>query len=439
MTRLVRPLAVLFSLVGLTAAGWALTPSARAQASMFSTQEVDQTKFIIVAAPIGDGSRAQLNIYEQRGAQRPCYAVSGSRPAVVDPLLASFDFTGICNRFIDGNGYSLRIGTSDLGTVYRLSVVKDSADTLLMAQPTRADAGPEMVIARTGGQGNGFLLLVPEPGWRVMRRSFGNRALGHVYVYRDSWPSEATASKGSPEPAAPAARLSGEPKLPAGPTAPAQPQALAGEQKPAAPAKPNGGAASVAGPGSVPGPGALPSQGAGASQGAPASQSLAPSQGTIPKPGYGSSSQPGVGVSSTPSASAKGLAPTQPGDSAKVADPANAADPAKAANPVKAAAPDKAGPSDKAGAPASAVAPAKPGAPSRAAAPAQAVDPARAGASTPAVPPAKAGAPTKAVEPSKATPPLAVAPKPTAPAPLAVAPSLPALPAITPAPAASLH
>ena len=203
MTRLVRPLAVLFSMVGLTAAGWVLAPSASAQGSMFSTQEVDQGKFIIVAAPIGDGSRAQLNIYEQRGAQRPCYAVSGSRPAVVDPLLASFDFTGICNRFIDGNGYSLRIGTSDLGTVYRLSVVKDSAETLLMAQPTRPDAGPEMVVARTGGLGNGFLLLVPEPGWRVMRRSFGNRALGHVYVYRDSWPAEGTASSPSPEPVAP--------------------------------------------------------------------------------------------------------------------------------------------------------------------------------------------------------------------------------------------
>ena len=272
MTRLVRPLAVLFSLLGLTAAGWASAPQARAQASMFSTQEVDQGKFIIVAAPIGDGSRAQLNIYEQRNAQRPCYAVSGSRPAVVDPLLASFDFTGICNRFIDGNGYSLRIGTADLGTVYRLSVVKDSAETLLMAQPTRPDAGPEMVVARTGGQGNGFLLLVAEPGWRVMRRSFGTRALGHVYVYRDSWPEGATATSPSPEPAVPATKLPVDPKAPADQKGASQPQAPLG-QKPVA-----------AGPQPVP---PIPSTGSVPSKGSVSSKGSVPTTGSVPSKGSG--------------------------------------------------------------------------------------------------------------------------------------------------------
>jgi hypothetical protein len=164
--------------------------------------EVDQSKFVIVAAPIGDGSRAQLNIYEQRTAARPCYAVQGSNPAVVDPLLSTFDFTGICNRFIDGNGYSLRIGDSDLGTVYRLSVVKESGDTLLMALPTKPGAGPELVVARSGGTANGFLLLVPEPGWKLMRRQFSGRTLGHVYVYRADWPAAAAATT---SPAAPAA------------------------------------------------------------------------------------------------------------------------------------------------------------------------------------------------------------------------------------------
>ena len=289
MTRLVRPLAVLFSLVGLTAAGWALAPQARAQASMFSTQEVDPGKFIIVAAPIGDGSRAQLNIYEQRNAQRPCYAVSGSRPAVVDPLLASFDFTGICNRFIDGNGYSLRIGTADLGTVYRLSVVKDSAETLLMAQPTRPDAGPEMVVARTGGQGNGFLQLVAEPGWRVMRRSFGTRALGHVYVYRDSWPDRATATGPSPEPATPATKLLVDPQAPLEQKGASQPQVPLGEKPAVAGAKSAPGTAPTPRPGSVPSSGSIPSQGTVPAQGARPSQNQAPGQGPAPKPGLGAS------------------------------------------------------------------------------------------------------------------------------------------------------
>jgi len=201
----VRTLAARLSLVGALPLAGALAwvgPQPAVAQSLFGAVEVDQSKFVIVSAPIGDGSRAQLNIYEQRTAARPCYAVEGSKPAVVNPLLSTFDFTGICNRFIDGNGYSLRIGNGDLGTVYRLSVVKEAGDTLLMALPTKAGAGPEMVVARSGGSGNGFLLLVPEPGWKLMRRQFGGRTLGHVYVYRDSWPVEAAATPAPPAPPA---------------------------------------------------------------------------------------------------------------------------------------------------------------------------------------------------------------------------------------------
>jgi hypothetical protein len=61
--------------------------------------------------------------------------VSGGVPAAVDPLLSSFDFTGVCNRYIDGNGYSLRLGGDDLGTRYRLTVVKTGSDIELLAAP----------------------------------------------------------------------------------------------------------------------------------------------------------------------------------------------------------------------------------------------------------------------------------------------------------------
>lgn len=169
----------------------AAAPATVAQAAMFEARDVAQDRFVLVAAPIGKGERAQLNIYEQLTNRRPCYATTGAAPARVDPLLGTFDFTGICNRFIDGNGYSLRVGGTDLGTVYRLGVVRQENDTLLVASPTKSNPGPEMVVARTQGPGSGFLLLVPEPGWKLMRRHFGTRALGHVYVYRDSWPADA--------------------------------------------------------------------------------------------------------------------------------------------------------------------------------------------------------------------------------------------------------
>ena len=173
-----------------------MVPAARA--ALFQARDVKGESFILVAAPIGDGSSAQLNIYEQRSGARPCFAVQGANPAQVNPLLSNFDFTGICNRFIDANGYSVRVGAADLATVYRLSVIKDKGDTLLMALPTKAGVGPEMVVARSGGAGSGFLLLVPEPGWTIKRRAFGGRTLGHVYLQRDTWPDAARSTATAP-------------------------------------------------------------------------------------------------------------------------------------------------------------------------------------------------------------------------------------------------
>jgi hypothetical protein len=183
-------------LLGLAAAG----PVA-AQGALFSARDLDQSKFVLVAAPIGDGVRAQLNIYEQVSNRRPCFSTSGSSPARVEPLLGSFDFTGICSRYMDANGYSLRVGGTDLATVYRLSVVRQGGDNILLAAPGRNQAGPEVVVARTQGHSDGFLQFVPEPGWKIMRRHYGNRALGHVYIYRDTWPGQETSL---PEAQAPA-------------------------------------------------------------------------------------------------------------------------------------------------------------------------------------------------------------------------------------------
>ena len=187
--------AVLLTGTGLVAAlgGVGLVQSARAGA-LFSAADVPQERFVLVSAPIGDGTKGQLNIYEQLNGKRPCFAMSGSQPAKVEPMLATFDFTGICNRFIDANGYSLRIGDNDLATSYRLSVIRKDNDNLLMALPTKAGAGPEMVVARTQGPGTGFTQLVFEPGWELKRRAFGRRQLGHVYIYRAIAPAEPIAA-----------------------------------------------------------------------------------------------------------------------------------------------------------------------------------------------------------------------------------------------------
>lgn len=166
-------------------------PAAHAQGSLFNAVPVEESNFVLVSAPIGSGARSQLNIYEQRSNKRPCFTVSGGSPAVVDPLLSTFDFTGVCNRYIDGNGYSLRIGGDDLGTRYRLTVVNTGTDMELLATPTRNPAQPTFVVARAGGAGSGFLKLSFEPGWSLKRRAYGTKTLGHIYIYRDGATAEA--------------------------------------------------------------------------------------------------------------------------------------------------------------------------------------------------------------------------------------------------------
>ena len=175
---------------GLTVCGVLAAPVALAQGSVFQAVPVDEANFILVSAPIGQGERSQLNIYEQRSEKRPCFAVSGSSPAIVDPLLSTFDFTGICNRYIDGNGYSLRIGGDDLGTRYRLTVVNTGSDMELLAAPTRDRSQPTFLVASTGGAGSDFLKFNLEPGWTLMRRAYGKKTLGHIYVFRDSAPAK---------------------------------------------------------------------------------------------------------------------------------------------------------------------------------------------------------------------------------------------------------
>ena len=167
---------------------------------LFQALELNQDAFIVVAAPIGtSGQKAQLQIYEQVNAKkRPCFQTDNGTPARVNPLLGTFDFTGICSRYIDSVGYSTRVGGEDLFKTYRLVVRKSADDNLLFA--TAGPGKPELLVARTYGTAGpvDFLQFKFEPGWRLMRRAYGGRALGHVYLYRDSWPSEAVAATASP-------------------------------------------------------------------------------------------------------------------------------------------------------------------------------------------------------------------------------------------------
>ena len=64
--------------------GAAVGTPAIAAGALFEAADLSQDRFVLVAAPIGDGTRAQLNIYEQLKPTRPCFAVTPGAPAAVE-------------------------------------------------------------------------------------------------------------------------------------------------------------------------------------------------------------------------------------------------------------------------------------------------------------------------------------------------------------------
>ncbi len=169
-----------------------------AQANMFTQTEVDQSRYVVMAVPLARGGY-RLLVVEQIKDTRPCWSESGSNPVVINPLLTTFDFTGICGRATDSNGYSIRVAQQDLGLQYNLRIEGGDGELLLVGSSNRG--GPRMIIGRTHGLQEGqFLKFHLEPTWRLTRRTYEGRVLGHVYFTNDSWEA---ATGSAPTPATP--------------------------------------------------------------------------------------------------------------------------------------------------------------------------------------------------------------------------------------------
>jgi Spy/CpxP family protein refolding chaperone len=181
------------ALAAATLSSIGLFAAAPASANTFSKTEVRQNNFIAVAAPVGS-TRHQLLILEQISNDRPCWQETGANPVEVDPLLLDFDFTGICGRSTDSNGYSIRVGDRDLGMQYNLRIVRDGDDMVLMGVPFSSRSGGSLEIGRARGVTSGFAKLQLNSGWRFSKRNYDGRTLGHVYLTNDLTLSELTSS-----------------------------------------------------------------------------------------------------------------------------------------------------------------------------------------------------------------------------------------------------
>ncbi len=163
----------------------------------FSQQDIDSNKVIAVAAPYGEGEH-QLLVVQQLTEEKPCWSTSGTDVKTFDPLLLSFDFTGICGRSTDSNGYSIRLAGQDIGWRYSLQVAKRDGETRLIGRPTSSKKTPELTIARIKGTPEGFSKFEMEPGWRITKRTFNGQVLGHFYFTHEQ--SLATLTNSNPNP-----------------------------------------------------------------------------------------------------------------------------------------------------------------------------------------------------------------------------------------------
>ena len=164
------------ALLGLTAA--AAAPTAWA-ASVFSSQPLDQARFAVLAQPVGR-SDWKLLVLEQIKPEPLCWEKRSD--GLVDPSLNRFDFSGICSRYLDSNGYSLRVGDEDLASRYRLRLEQQGNSVALLAmtpsQPTELLVGRGSLRQRDR---NAFVAIDLEPGWSLERRAYGSQTLSHVY------------------------------------------------------------------------------------------------------------------------------------------------------------------------------------------------------------------------------------------------------------------
>ena len=186
--------------LALAGAGLALLTPWAGAASLFDSRPLDSSRLAVLARPVGP-SDWNLLVLEQIRAQPLCWE---QRPdGLVDPALNRFNFTGICSRYLDSNGYSLRIGNQDLASRYRLQLRQSGTELRLEAStpsnPTVLVVGRARVPLRDR---DGFVALDLEPGWDLQRRVFNSQTLSHIYFANPSPLPELLARAGGGSPVA---------------------------------------------------------------------------------------------------------------------------------------------------------------------------------------------------------------------------------------------
>lgn len=162
----------------LTTGGLLATPIPPAQAALFGQQPIADQQAVVILRPLGSSRYDVLVIEEKQIGSQRCWRDRGD--GTVEPLLLNFDFTGICDRATDSNGYSLRMGGEDLGLRYRLEVRIQDNQALLVAVPFDGRS-PTLPLGTTRSLARDFLKVDLLPTWKLTRRTYEGQPLSHYY------------------------------------------------------------------------------------------------------------------------------------------------------------------------------------------------------------------------------------------------------------------
>ncbi|MEL6815759.1 MAG: DUF3747 domain-containing protein [Cyanobacteria bacterium J06598_3] len=198
------PTALAQSNLAPTTAKAAPTASVQNKQNVIGAAEVDQSAFILSTNPtsnFGGNQRYGLMIIEQKSATEPCFSTTGSSPTQVNPLLAQMaDFSGLCGRSTDTNGYAIRAA----GEQVRYDPVLEEEDGVLVlyAKPSAFLRGAEkFVIGQTDGiAANGYTQIFLKPGWRLTRKTVDGAQKGLMYLTNDLTVAEITGQEVAIEP-----------------------------------------------------------------------------------------------------------------------------------------------------------------------------------------------------------------------------------------------
>ena len=147
--------------------------------SLFDSKPLDQQRFAVLAQPIGHNDW-KLLVLEQIRSRPRCWMPRSD--GLIDPSLNKFNFAGICSRYLDSNGYSLRGGQEDMPSAFRLRIQQSNQELTLMAMdPNRSTMIPVGRGRIPRRDRNGFVKLTLEPNWALERRVYKGRTLSHIY------------------------------------------------------------------------------------------------------------------------------------------------------------------------------------------------------------------------------------------------------------------